>query len=211
MQIISPECNSRSGIGVSYSDSCSSNRGDVKVLTEEKLLRGLRSRQPAALEAMIAQYNRYVATILTAVLGANAQKEDVEELSSDVFVAVWNHADALKPGKVRAYIGATARNTAKSFLRKQKRLPMDEDELMEVADCQTPEHTLLKKERRKLVREAVLCMEQPDREIFLRYYYYLQPSAEIAQAMGMGASAVRARLMRGRNVLRNKLCKEDIL
>ena len=98
MQIISPECNSRSGIGVSYSDSCSSNRGDVKVLTEEKLLRGLRSRQPAALEAMIAQYNRYVATILTAVLGANAQKEDVEELSSDVFVAVWNHADALKPG-----------------------------------------------------------------------------------------------------------------
>ena len=54
-------------------------------------------------------------------------------------------------------------------------------------------------------------MEQPDREIFLRYYYYLQSSAEIAQAMGMGASAVRARLMRGRNVLRNKLCKEEIL
>ena len=67
------------------------------MLTEEKLLRGLRSRQSAALEAMIAQYNRYVATILTAVLGVNARKEDVEELSSDVFVAVWNHADALKP------------------------------------------------------------------------------------------------------------------
>ena len=104
------------------------------MLTEEKLLRGLRSRQSAALEAMIAQYNRYVATILTAVLGVNARKEDVEELSSDVFVAVWNHADALKPGKVKAYIGATARNTAKSFLRKKKHLPMDEDELTELAD-----------------------------------------------------------------------------
>ncbi len=183
----------------------------MKALTEEKLLKGLRSRQTAALEALISQYNRYVATILTAVLGANAKKEDVEELASDVFVAVWNHADALKPGKVKAYIGAAARNTAKSFLRKQKRLPMDEDELMELADRQTPEHTLLKKERRRLVQEAVLCMEQPDREIFLRYYYYLQSSVEIAQAMGMGAGAVRARLMRGRNVLRNILCKEEIL
>ena len=175
-------------------------------MTEEKLLKGLRSRQPEALEALISQYNRYVATILTAVLGTNAKKEDVEELSSDVFVAIWKHADTLKPGKVKAYIGAAARNTAKSFLRKQKRLPMDEDELLEL-----PEHTLLKKERRKLVQEAVLCMEQPDREIFLRYYYYLQSSAEIAQAMGMGAGAVRARLMRGRNVLRNILCKEEIL
>ena len=211
MQAVPWKCNSRPGTDVLYSDSCQSNRGDVKALTEEKLLRGMRSRQPTALEAMIAQYNRYVATILTAVLGVNACQEDIEELSSDVFVAVWNHADALKPGKVKAYIGAAARNTAKSFLRKQKRLPMDEDELLEVADCQTPEHTLLKKERQRLVREAVLCMEQPDREIFLRYYYYLQSSTEIAQAMGMGASAVRARMMRGRNVLRNKLCKEEIL
>ena len=48
------------------------------MLTEEKLLRGLRSRQSAALEAMIAQYNRYVASILTDVLGVNARKEDVE-------------------------------------------------------------------------------------------------------------------------------------
>ena len=211
MRIIAPKCNSRPGTGVSYSDSCHSNRGDVKELTEEKLLRGLRDRQPAALEALIAQYNRYVATILTAVLGANGCQQDVEELSSDVFVAVWKHADALKPGKVKAYIGATARNTAKSFLRKQRKLPMDEDELLEIADRQTPEHTLLKKERQKLVQEAVLCMEQPDREIFLRYYYYLQSSTQIAQAMGMGASAVRARLVRGRNVLRNKLCKEEIL
>ena len=180
-------------------------------MTEEKLLKGLRSRQPAALEELISQYNRYVATILTAVLGTNARTEDVEELASDVFVAVWNHADALKPGKVKAYIGAAARNTAKSFLRKQRKLPMDEDELLEIAERQTPEHTLLKKERRKLVQEAVLRMEQPDREIFLRYYYYLQSSTEIAQAMGMGASTVRVRLMRGRNVLRNILCKEEIL
>lgn len=180
------------------------------MLTEEKLLRGLRSRQSAALEAMIAQYNRYVVTILTAVLGVNARKEDVEELSSDVFVAVWNHADALKPGKVKAYIGAAARNTAKSFLRKQKRLPMDEDEVFVLVSGTTPEHTLLKKEQAKLVQEAVDSMGQPDREIFLRYYYYLQTSAQIGKALGMGSGAVRARLMRGRETLKRLLCKEEI-
>ena len=110
------------------------------MLTEEKLLRGLRSRQPAALEAMIAQYNRYVATILTAVLGANAQKEDVEELSSDVFVAVWNHADALKPGEGQSRYRRNGRGIPqKASCEKQERLSMDEDELTELADRQTPE------------------------------------------------------------------------
>lgn len=63
----------------------------------------------------------------------------------------------------------------------------------------------------RLVREAVLEMEQPDREIFLRRYYYLQSSVQIGQALNMEPGTVRIRLMRGRNVLKQKLRKEDVL
>lgn len=180
-------------------------------MTEEKLLHQLKKRRPEALERLIVQYNSYVVSVVTAVLGQRGSSQDVEELVSDVFVAIWAHTDALQPGKVRAYIGATARNRAKSFLRKRQELPMDLDELPALAEGDSPENRVLRREQARLVREAVLGMSQPDREIFLRYYYYLQTSAQIAREMGMEDSTVRVRLMRGRNTLKKTLWKEDVL
>ena len=180
-------------------------------MTEEKLLRRLRKQDARALEALIDQYNAYVVSIVSAVLGENRRQEDVEELVSDVFLAVWNHAGAITPGKLRPYIGMAARNTAKSFLRKNRILTMDLDEIPALPSGQTPESGLLQKEQRKLVRQAIEGMPEKDREIFLRYYYYCQTSAQIAREMGMEDSTVRVRLMRGRDRLKQTLCKEDVL
>lgn len=180
-------------------------------MTEEKLLARLKKRDTKALERMIGQYSAYVGAVIGAVLGPSRRTEDVEELASDVFLAVWNHAADVTPGKLRPYLGAAARNTAKSFLRKQRELPMDLDELPGLAQGDTPENRMLRQEQARLVREAVLEMEQPDREIFLRRYYYLQSSVQIGQALNMEPGTVRIRLMRGRNVLKQKLRKEDVL
>ena len=180
-------------------------------MTEEKLLSRLKKRDTRALERMIDQYSAYVASVIAAVLGPSRRTEDVEELSSDVFLAVWNHVDQVTPGKLRPYLGASARNAAKSFLRRQRELPVDIDELPGLSTGDSPENQVLRQEQARLVREAVMEMEQPDREIFLRRYYYLQSSAQIGQALDMEPGTVRIRLMRGRNVLKQKLWKEDIL
>lgn len=179
-------------------------------LTEEKMLRHLRNQKADALEAMIQQYNSYVAAVVSAVLGDGRKLEDVEELVSDVFAAAWNHGAAIQPGKLKAYLGAIARNRAKSFLRKQRELPMDLDEIPALTDGQTPEDQLLRQEQQDLVRQAVLQMSHPDQEIFLRYYYYLQTTGEIARAMEMEPGTVRIHLMRGRNKLKQTLWKEDV-
>lgn len=180
-------------------------------MTEERLISRLQKQDVRALERLIDQYNGYVAAIVSAVLGNGSRPEDVEELVSDVFLSIWNHAGALRAGKLRPYIGACARNRAKSFLRKSRELPMDLDEIPAVADGNTPENQLLRREQCRLVREAVLQMPPTDREIFLRYYYYLQTSGQIALAMGMEDSNVRVRLMRGRKALKQALCKEGVL
>ena len=124
-------------------------------MDEELLLRQLHQRKPEALEQLIRQYNSYVAAIIRGILGADARDMDVEELVSDVFVALWKHADALKPGSAKAYIGAAARNHAKSFLRKRQVLPMDLDELPPLPGGDSPEEHFLSREQSRLFREAV--------------------------------------------------------
>jgi len=51
----------------------------------------------------------------------------------------------------------------------------------------------------------VLSMTQPDKEIFLRFYYYCQSISVIAEKMGMNQSTVKTRLKRGREKLRQHL------
>ena len=52
-------------------------------------------------------------------------------------------------------------------------------------------------------------MPEPDREIFLRHYFYEQSAAEIALLLDMSTNTVKSRLRRGRERLRAELVKED--
>lgn len=181
-----------------------------KSMNEETLIEKLKERDPNALELLITQYNKYVCSVIIRTLGDYYCIEDVKELASDVFMAVWEHISALRTGKVKAYIGTIARNKTKDFLRKNHTLNMDLDEILALPGGETPESQFLKKEQDKIVRDAILRMPPLDREIFLRYYYYLQPTAKIATAVDMNESTVRVHLMRGRNKLKQSLLKEGI-
>ena len=92
------------------------------------------------------------------------------------------------------------RNTT---LERGNALPLDEYIL--IVDQRTPETRYEQKELNMRVRHAVLLMEYPDREIFLRFYYYGQSVKDIAAQMEMNASTVRSRLARGREKLRAEL------
>ncbi|MEF9971380.1 MAG: sigma factor-like helix-turn-helix DNA-binding protein, partial [Oscillospiraceae bacterium] len=54
-------------------------------------------------------------------------------------------------------------------------------------------------------KRAVLAMELPDREIFLRHYYYYQALAQISVEMEINVSTVKTRLRRGREKLKEIL------
>ncbi len=179
-------------------------------MDETRMLRRLKAKKTDALDALIEQYNVYVCAIIRTVLGSNGTTEDIEELASDVFLSIWNHADALWPEKTKAYIGAAARNRARSFLRSMGPQPMDIDEIC-LAGPGNPESDILDQEQQWMIRGAVESMGEPDREIFLRYYYYYQTTAEISAVLGCTPENIRLRLSRGRERLKTILKKEDIL
>ena len=51
----------------------------------------------------------------------------------------------------------------------------------------------------------------PDREIFLRHYYYAQAVQEIARQMGLNESTIKTKLRRGRMKLKDILTREGFL
>jgi len=173
------------------------------------LLRAVRRRSESALAQIIDKYAAYLCVVIRNTVGERLGREDIEETASDVFFALWENADRVE--KLKPWLSATARNKAKNKLREVRAdLPLD-DAHMGNASYEMDD-MLQSKEKQLAVRDAILRMDSPDREIFLRYYYDAQTAAAIGAGIGMTESAVKQRLVRGRKkletILRGEVCSQ---
>jgi RNA polymerase sigma-70 factor (ECF subfamily) len=173
-------------------------------MRETRLIALLQQQKPEGLQALITTYQAYVSTIIRNITRNTLHEQDVEELTADTFLAVWQTTDKLQAGKLRAYLAAIARNKAKSRLRSlRETLPLEEETIvLETATLeQEVEHTLLS----EILRDTLQSLSQTDQEVLIRYYYYYQHIPEIATEMHLSAATVKVRLHRARKKLRQLL------
>lgn len=174
-------------------------------MTEEMILRKLKKRDPAGVQALMERYIPYVSAVVWNFLRFSMTPEDAEEVVSDVFLAAWEQGSDLRPGAVKAWLGAVARHKAVNKLRQTGReLPLEED-ILELPGGDGPVEQLERAEEAALVRQAVDSLPTPDREVFLRHYYYAQTVREISSYMNLNESTVKTKLRRGRMRLKELL------
>ena len=176
-------------------------------MRDELILRKMRTADPEGLEMLMDRYIPYVSAVCWNILRSGMTREDAEEVVSDVFLAAWEQAASIKPAKIKAWLGAVARNKAKNKLRQMGcELPLEED-ILEIPDEHTPATEAERAEERTLVRRSIDHLGEPDKEIFLRHYYFYQTVSEISQDMNLNESTVKTKLRRGRNRLRTILMR----
>ena len=169
------------------------------------MIQGMARGELTALETLIERYTPYVSSVAARILRGRAA--DVEELTADVFLAAWENRDKLREGKVKGYLGAIARNRAFNILRADKvSLPLEDDVLLLETDG--PEKELDRKETARIIHQALSRLDEPQRELFVRHYYYGQTVQEAALAMGVNLYTAKTWLRRGRETLKAILKKE---
>lgn len=178
-------------------------------MEEQQLLTGLQNRDEQALADCIRQYGAYAAAVVRAA-GPDLPPQDVEELAADAFVRLWQAAGRLDlaKGTLKNYLSAICRNAARSRLRTLRPAePLEEDLLSGSAQAA---QGLERQELERLTREALDALDAQTREIFLRFYYRRQKTAQIAREMGLTPSCVKTRLSRGRDKLRGILQERGV-
>ena len=168
-------------------------------MQERSLIRRLKHHQPQALEELIATYSPYVGTIIRNIIG-----KYLAELTADVFLAVWEHTDQLKAGKLTAYLAAIARNRAKNRIRSYHETVNLED-LVEIGSEEDVEGSIDQKILGELLQDVLDTLSAKDREILVRYYYCYEPVRQIADMLHMSESAVKMRMSRARKKLQQEL------
>lgn len=175
------------------------------MVNEAKLLMQLKNRERNSIDKAIEVYTPYLGTVLYRMVGNRLSKEDVEEIVSDVFIALWNHAESidLKKGTIRSYIAAAARNFALKRLSERSKRAND----VCLDDLEIPDDAAYFQESAaySALWDAVMRLGEPDHEIFVRYYQYDEKLKDIAAATGLNLSTVKTKLSRGKRKLKNML------
>ena len=166
---------------------------------EAKLLMRLKSKKRNSIDEAVRVYTPYLSTVLYNMAGNRLLKEDIEEIVSDVFVALWRNAEYINPekGSVRAYIAAVARNFALKRLTGKANCACIDD--IEIADETSASE---EKAVNSTVWDAVMSLGEPDSEIFVRYYKYDEKLKDISRATGINISTVKTKLSRGKRKLK---------
>lgn len=173
---------------------------------EAKLLMRLKNKKRNSIAEAIEVYTPYLSTVLYNMVGNRLPKEDIEEIVSDVFVALWKNAEYIdsEKGTIRSYIAASARNFALKRLNKKKDCTCLDD--IEIPDeTSTADGGLTN----SAVWDAVMSLGEPDNEIFVRYYKFDEKIKDISRATGINASTVKTKLSRGRKKLRQILLNAE--
>lgn len=166
------------------------------------------ARDEAAIAATAKQYGRLCLSIAEGILGSHA---DAEECVSDAYLRLWNAIPPAKPASLAAYLGRIVRNLALNAAEKrsaQKRggevLPLME-ELAECLPDRAPEGEIS-----AIIDRFLGTLDDTNRRIFLRRYWYCDSIRQIARRFGLREGAVKVRLHRMRESLRTELEKEGI-
>ncbi len=168
-------------------------------MQEEARIRLLKQQNESALREIISAYSAYVSTIIRNVGRGSFSGHDVEELTADVFITLWQNADKLENNRLRPYLAVLARNQAIDRLRRLHfTVPLDEITL-------TSETDIAAEAEQKFLHEAVRSvidgMQETDRDILLRFYFYCEHLSQIATDLQLSETAAKTRLFRARKKL----------
>lgn len=180
-------------------------------MDDNQILEFLKKKQPTVLYELTKKYGGIVKTIVSRVLGSN-NYQDIEECIADTFVKLWENADNIdmSKGSLKSYIVSIARNTAINRYRKlfkENVISLDENIVSKSNDI---EDKILFQYDMKVLKELVLQMNEPDREIFIRKYILLEKVKDISKHLSIDEKSVENRLYRSRLKLKKALVERGV-
>ena len=174
-------------------------------MTDNELISQLKDNSENVIYIIADGFSGYVMTVIRNFAGGALSPQDMEELCSDVFFKLWQHRENLDESfGLKPYLSVCAKNAVKNRLRSLK-APCEDIDDFDIPSELSVERTAELHEMMEHLRNALRELSDSEREVFLRYFFYGEKTAQIAAAMGLNESTARSKLSRTREKLKEYL------
>jgi RNA polymerase sigma-70 factor (ECF subfamily) len=128
-----------------------------------------------------------------------------EEMAQDALVRAWRGlAGWRRESSFSTWLFALAANVFRSELKRFPTVNVPIEEIAEPASEAGQHEAVVEHRRNDLVRRAVLALPQRYREPVILYYFHEMDVEAAARTMGVPEGTLKARLARGRELLRRR-------
>jgi len=141
-------------------------------------------------------------------------RETAQDMAQEAFVKAFRSLATFRgESAFSTWLTAIAVNTYRSWLRAEglPLLPLPAFETIRIVSGNAmPLRRLEARERDEAVRRAVVTLPARYREAILMYYFEEKDLAEAARILGIGEGTLKARLHRGRELLKRRCANLDM-
>ena len=173
------------------------------------------SRSDRAIPELDKKYGAACHRTASNILG---NPQDAEECVNDTYLGVWNSIPPQDPEPLSTYVLRIVRNISirrVQYNRAAKRSGNYQEcyeELSEcIADNTTPETVYHARELTHYIEDFLDSLSRTNRLLFVRRYWYLDSIKGLASATGLNEGAVRTRLSRMRQQLKEQLQEKGVM
>lgn len=172
------------------------------------------ARSEEALRAVDETYGGLCRSLALNILN---DRQDAEECVNDAYLGLWRAIPPARPAPLRAYLCRVVRNIALNAYYKKRAarrsaagcVPFEELEDC-LAGADEAVQALETKELARCIERFLDTLNQEDRVIFLRRYWFADSCRQIAGRVGLSEKNVTVRLARMRRKLKEHLAGEGV-
>lgn len=176
-------------------------------MNDKKLITAIKSKNETAINDVIEKYAKLLWSVAGTSLSGIGSTQDIEECVADTFIYLWENVHKFDPqrGSLKSWLSVIARSKAADRCReltKRSTLPLEDHLLINrfgITDL------IIQEEKRQQLITAVNALEEPDREILVRRYFFEQKPKQIAFALNMSVKQVDNRLYHTKRKLRKAI------
>lgn len=158
------------------------------------------------MDKMLDDFYGYVYIIVKNAVSISITDEDIEEIISDVFFAIWKNSKNLSDTIVlKPYLTGIAKNVIKNKYRKTE-LNFSISEYEEtIADSSNLQEISEKNEQNNIIKDTLSTLKQEDYNIFIMFYYEARTIKEISKILNCSEGKIKVILHRVRKVIKKNL------
>lgn len=189
------------------------------VLNDKKIISAIVARDERMLAFVVQKYSKILWKIAASILINAASVQDVEECVADVFIYLWQYPEKYDSDKAKlsSWLSVVARSKAVDSYRRiarKREISMEEIvvENLGYAENSAADEEMYSMEEansKDKLRSCIDELDEKEKELIMRRYYYEQKPAEIAVALDMPKKQVENRLYYVRQKLRKMMEKRE--
>ncbi len=188
-------------------------------MNDKKIISAIAARDERMLAFVVQKYSKILWKIAASILINAASVQDVEECVADVFIYLWQYPEKYDSDKAKlsSWLSVVARSKAVDSYRRiarKREISMEEIvvENLGYAENSAADEEMYSMEEansKDKLRSCIDELDEKEKELIMRRYYYEQKPAEIAVALDMPKKQVENRLYYVRQKLRKMMEKRE--